>query len=95
MRIAANHPVKVRPETKAKLNAITADRRWTFAECVDALADEFIERHGIQLPERAKCDPSATVRANEPNSTSSSVTVKRGNDSRDSTSASASLPGNN
>ena len=34
--------LNVRDETKSKLDGIAARKRWTLAETVDALADEFI-----------------------------------------------------
>ncbi len=42
--------IGVRPETRAKFDAIARDRRWTLAETADALADEFMKSHNISAP---------------------------------------------
>lgn len=39
--------IRLRPETRAKFGSIAASKRWTLAETADALADEFLEKHGI------------------------------------------------
>ncbi len=51
MPIEAPLPQRVllRPDTRPKWAAITRNRRWTLTEAADALADEFIERHGITV----------------------------------------------
>lgn len=43
--------VRVRPGTEVKLAAITAAKRWTDTEAVDALCDEFMAAHDISVPE--------------------------------------------
>lgn len=43
--------VRLRPETRRKWDAITRKQRWTDTEAADALADEFIEKHGIPVEE--------------------------------------------
>ncbi len=61
--MVSSHPkhthVRIRLITKAKINAVAAARRWTHVECVDAMADEFMERNGIHLPERADSERNA------------------------------------
>lgn len=42
--------VRLRPATRAKFGAIAASKRWTLAETADALADEFMEKHGLTVP---------------------------------------------
>ena len=43
--------VRLRPETQPKWRAIAEARRWTLSETADALADEFIDRHQIPVPD--------------------------------------------
>ena len=41
--------VRLRPETWPKWLAITKARRWTLSEAADALADEYLQAHGIAV----------------------------------------------
>lgn len=41
-RKAASTIIRIRPETRRKLNQVAAKNRWTIAETVDAMADLFI-----------------------------------------------------
>ena len=43
--------VRLRPETRAKWEAICRTQRWTSTEAADALADFYMYEHGIQVPE--------------------------------------------
>ncbi len=49
-----NLVVRLRRETRAKFDAIAALRRWTLTETADALADEFIEKHNLTIPDSSK-----------------------------------------
>lgn len=42
--------IGVWPNTRDKLDTIAAFKRWTLAVTVDALADEFLEKHDIAVP---------------------------------------------
>jgi len=42
--------IGVRPGTRAKFDAIAVSKRWTLTETADALADEYIQQHGISVP---------------------------------------------
>jgi hypothetical protein len=46
-----NTQIRVRPETRAKLDAICehGERRWTLAEAIAVLADEHIKRHKVRV----------------------------------------------
>jgi len=44
--------VRLRPETRRKWDRIAGCQRWTYTETADALADEFLARHGFE-PEGA------------------------------------------
>ena len=45
--------VRLRPETEAKLGAITDEKRWTDTEAIDAMCDEFMLRHAISVTNAA------------------------------------------
>lgn len=38
----------VRPETREKVEAVAKDKRWTLAEAVDAVFDDYLERNRIR-----------------------------------------------
>lgn len=59
--------VPVRQATRAKLDAIAAAKRWTLTECVDALADDFMPRHGIQMPDGRDDSGQRAVDPDAPN----------------------------
>ena len=42
--------MSARPSTQVKVKAIAAARRWTQAETLEIVVDEFIARNNIQLP---------------------------------------------
>jgi hypothetical protein len=42
--------LRMRPETREKLDAIRAVKRWTIIEAIDAVCDYFIEKNQIELP---------------------------------------------
>lgn len=58
----ASPMIKVRPTTRTKIDLISKIRRWTLAETIDALADEYIENHSLDA--RTETVP-ATVHALE------------------------------
>lgn len=48
--------VRLRPGTEAKFAAIIAKTRWTQAEAIDALCDEFMAAHDISVPAPTETD---------------------------------------
>lgn len=86
--------IRVRPETRRKLDAICRLRRWTMAETVDAVADDYVMRHGIAYsggPPAPAADQedeaSPSVRGEPPSSAGLDAREPAGMDGR------AKLPG--
>lgn len=50
----ANTKIGVRPETKRKVGRIRKARRWSWVETMDAIADDYIARHGHDLESTSK-----------------------------------------
>ena len=51
-RTPANHPktfMRLKPQTRPKVEAIAKARRWTLAETADAVFDDYLSRHGIEV----------------------------------------------
>lgn len=57
--------VGIRNETRAKIESVARARRWTFAEAVDAVFDEHLERHPDEGPEHNQ-DPEPATTADSP-----------------------------
>ena len=45
--------VRLRPETEAKLGAITDEKRWTDTEAIDAMCDEFMDKRLLSVTDAA------------------------------------------
>lgn len=56
-----NRTLKVRPDTRAKIDAIHAQRpRWSLVEVIDAMADEYIERHPECAPAKQRTNTTSS-----------------------------------
>lgn len=60
---AAATQMRVRPETRAKIQAIAERQRWTLVETIDAIADEFMAAHKIELGGKREVKASAPAAA--------------------------------
>lgn len=56
--------LNLRPETTRKWDYIRKQRRWTLTETADALADEYLERDGIDPMTFLKDENNAAEAAN-------------------------------
>lgn len=57
-------PIRIRPTTREKLNRISLARRWTLAETVDVLADEYLRRNRVaSMPRMANTTRPAPLDA--------------------------------
>ncbi len=51
--IASEPRVRLRPATSAKFRMISLRNRWTLTETADAIADFYLEQHGLGVPSLA------------------------------------------
>ena len=51
-RTPTNHPktfMRLKPQTRPKVEAVARLKRWTLAETADAVFDDYLARHGIAV----------------------------------------------
>jgi hypothetical protein len=51
-RTPTNHPktfMRLKPQTRPKVEAVARLKRWTLAETADAVFDDYLSRHGIAV----------------------------------------------
>ena len=51
--------LNIRRDSRLKINAIAKRQRWTLRETVDAIADEYMAAHGIEV-EQPSCGTPAS-----------------------------------